>query len=167
MGGNNSFWNVIYTRSRAEKKVNKLLNEQGIITFLPLVKEIRQWSDRRKKVEVPLINSYIFVKADKSNYLKILETPGVVKFVKFINENAKISEQEINNLRIITSNNIKDFRTIRKNFNDGDKVKIKLGNFKGLTGVIDSQKKDTLIVNIIELKMSFLIEISKFDVIKI
>ena len=167
MESNKSFWNVIYTRSRAEKKVNQLLNEQGIITFLPLIKEVRQWSDRKRKVEVPLINSYVFVKADKNNYLKILETPGVVKFIKFINKNAVISEQEINNLKIIISNNIADFNIIHNDFSKGEKIEIKSGNFKGLTGIIDSQKKDALVVRITELNISLLIEISKINVIKI
>jgi len=69
-------WFAAYTRSRNEKKVAGELEEQHIEYYLPLIKTIRQWSDRKKKVEVPLINSYIFVRIIEKEYLKVLQTTG-------------------------------------------------------------------------------------------
>ena len=54
-------WLVIYTKPRSEKKVSQRLKEMGIMIFCPTVTTVRQWSDRKKKVEVPLFNSYVFV----------------------------------------------------------------------------------------------------------
>ena len=54
-------WYAIYTRSRGEKVTAKLLSDQGIEAYLPLQRKLRQWSDRKKWVEVPYINSYVFV----------------------------------------------------------------------------------------------------------
>ena len=56
------FWYAVYTTSRAEKKVKQRLDESGIENYLPLRTEIRIWSDRKKKVSLPLIPGYIFVR---------------------------------------------------------------------------------------------------------
>jgi len=61
---NNDNWMVLYTRSRWEKKVDKLLKEQNIISYCPVVKTSKQWADRSKTVEIPLFNSYLFVRAN-------------------------------------------------------------------------------------------------------
>ena len=45
-------WYVLYTTSRAEKKVAQRLEEKGLEVFLPMIEELRQWSDRKKKVEI-------------------------------------------------------------------------------------------------------------------
>ena len=58
-------WFALYTRPKAEKKVEERLSLAGFDSFLPLQTVIKQWSDRKKKVEIPLINSYVFVKTNK------------------------------------------------------------------------------------------------------
>ena len=74
---NTAPWNVLYTTPRAEKKVYNRLVEMDIETYLPLYKTIRQWSDRKKKVEVPLFNSYIFVRSSEKQRFEILSVYGV------------------------------------------------------------------------------------------
>ena len=44
-------WYAVYTRPRFEKQVLKGLLDQGIEGYLPLIKTMRQWSDRKKMVE--------------------------------------------------------------------------------------------------------------------
>ena len=53
-------WYAVYTAARAEKKVKERLDQIGIENYLPLRTEYRVWSDRKKKVSVPLISGYIF-----------------------------------------------------------------------------------------------------------
>ena len=55
-------WYAVQTRARNEKVILNRFEEQGLTTFLPLVTEIRRWSDRKKKVELPLFSCYVFVK---------------------------------------------------------------------------------------------------------
>src|SRR5271165_5739728 len=55
-------WFAVHTRSRHEKVVAQEVRDHGITTFLPLVREERRWSDRRKVVESPLFTCYVFVK---------------------------------------------------------------------------------------------------------
>ena len=75
-------WFAIYTRPRAEKKVKEQLLKIDIETFLPLRKELRQWKDRKKWVEVPLFTSYIFVRIQVKEYYEIIKNiRDIVKFV--------------------------------------------------------------------------------------
>ena len=60
-------WYAVQTRARNEKVIAERLQEQGLTTFLPLVTEVRRWSDRKKKVELPLFSCYVFVKLVASN----------------------------------------------------------------------------------------------------
>ena len=78
---NQSRWYAVYTASRAEKKVKERLDQQGIVNYLPLRVVIRKWSDRSKKVEIPLINGYIFVYVNLLQMQKVLTTFGVVSFL--------------------------------------------------------------------------------------
>ena len=80
----NKKWFAIYVKSRNEKKVFKQLDDMGIESFLPLITRLKQWSDRKKKVEEPLFRSYLFIHhdlRDPEEYYKILNIPGVVRFV--------------------------------------------------------------------------------------
>lgn len=88
-------WYAIYTKSRAEKKVTERLFSNGIICFLPLIKVQRRWSDRVKTIEVPLFNSYVFVKINKNNLFSLLKIEGVVKVLYFNGEPAVIREKDI------------------------------------------------------------------------
>ena len=79
----NKKWYAIYVKSTNEKKVFKTLDDIGIESFLPLITKMKQWSDRRKKVEEPLFRSYLFVNITLSDYYKVLNVNGVVKFISF------------------------------------------------------------------------------------
>lgn len=74
-------WYPVYTRSRAEKKANEELNRKGIQTYLPLKKAVKQWSDRKKIVEEPLIKSYLFAYISAREYAEVLMTNGVARFI--------------------------------------------------------------------------------------
>jgi len=71
-------WYAVYTKSRTEKKLTGRLNEKGIESYLPLRKTLKQWSDRKKIVEEPLISSYVFVNIQNSRYYDVLNTQGAV-----------------------------------------------------------------------------------------
>ena len=54
-------WYVVRTKPQHEVKSAQYLEKLGVEVFCPVITEIHQWSDRRKKVTVPLFKSYIFV----------------------------------------------------------------------------------------------------------
>jgi transcription antitermination factor NusG len=70
-------------RSRREKLVSAALTNAGITAFLPVLSEMHSWSDRRKKVDVPLFPGYVFVQIQNlaEAQLRVLKTSGVVGFV--------------------------------------------------------------------------------------
>jgi len=156
-------WYVIYTRPRFEKITYKLLLEKNIHTYLPLKTTIRQWKDRKKKIEIPLIPSYLFVKIDLKDYLKVLKTEGVVNFIKFNNKFVPVPEWQINNIKIMMDENA-DFQEITDNQNilKGDFVEIISGKFKGMRGtVVYKGKTKNIIIRLDVVDKNYLINISR------
>ena len=94
-------WIAIYTKPRHEKSVEKELLKKGFEVYLPLLKERRKWSDRKKWVEFPLFRSYIFVRTQEKNTLFILQTIGVVKLVKFGNKVAIVQDESIRAIKLM------------------------------------------------------------------
>lgn len=125
-------WNVIYTASRQEKKVSALLNRYNIKHYLPLVKKLRLWSDRKKWVEMPLFNGYVFVQPKPSERDQVLQIPGVVKYLKYNGSDAQVSEHEITVIQQLIEKGYhletESAGVLRK----GDKVKIEQGPLKGI-----------------------------------
>jgi transcription antitermination factor NusG len=128
-------WYAAYTRSRAEKQVARELEKQGIEHYLPLFTTIRQWSDRKKKVEEPLIRSYIFVHITEKEYLPVLQTTGVVSIVRFCGKAVPVPDWQIENLRILLGNELPPFGEI-DDFDRGTEVRITRGTLQGLRGII-------------------------------
>ncbi|MBX2963407.1 MAG: UpxY family transcription antiterminator [Cyclobacteriaceae bacterium] len=87
-------WFVFYTKSRQEKKVTEILTRRGFEVFLPLVKVLRQWSDRKKKVEVPLFNSYLFVNTVEHKLQEVLHVPGIAWAIRHNGKPAILQEKE-------------------------------------------------------------------------
>lgn len=142
-------WYAIYTRPRSEKKVNELLSQNGYNCYLPLISTYRQWSDRKKKVQLPLISSYVFVKTNESNLKNILPINGVVRILKHLGKPAIIKDYEIENLRILLedTDNINFIRDV--NLKKGDSIIVEKGPFKGLIAeCIELNGKHRVIVRI-------------------
>lgn len=150
-------WLVIYTRPRAEKQVNERLIEESFETFLPLQKVIRQWSDRKKKVEIPLFSSYIFIYAREREREKILNVFGVVRFIFYLGKPAVVREIEIEN--------IKEFLHRTKGseikFERNKMVEITEGPFKGRSGIIEQIGKNTLKISIEQLGVCLIANVHK------
>jgi transcription antitermination factor NusG len=83
-------WYAVYTKPRSEKKLADLLNDKGIEAYLPMRRTLKQWSDRKKMVDEPLITSYVFVHVFRKNYFEVLNTPGAVKYIWFCGKPAVI-----------------------------------------------------------------------------
>lgn len=93
-------WYLLYTKPRAEKKVDAELQLRGYTTYLPLHKTLRQWSDRKKWVEEPLFKSYLFIHTElERNYYDIVNVFGVVKFVNFERKPAVVDPRELDFIR--------------------------------------------------------------------
>lgn len=92
-------WFVIWTESRAEKKVEARIAALGLPTWLPTVKERRRWSDRWREVVSPLFPGYLFARATASIWHAVLNTQGVLTVVKEGGSPAMLSDAFVTRLR--------------------------------------------------------------------
>ncbi|MEN5197006.1 UpxY family transcription antiterminator [Sphingobacterium faecium] len=136
----NRFWYVIYTFASYEKKVERLLKKKNIDCFLPLRREVRQWSDRKKIICTPLFPNYIFVYSNTSERFDLLQIHGVSKFVSFEGKPVCISDEEINIIRMMSS---ADLVVEKKFVKQGDWIKVIHGPFRGLEGIVFEHRGKT------------------------
>jgi transcription antitermination factor NusG len=156
----NKKWYAVYTRSRAEKKVLLELEFQGIDAYLPLQRKLRQWSDRKKWVEVPLISGYIFVFISGREYDKVLKTNGVVTYVRFEGKAAIIPDVQINFIKKMLSHSEMNIEVSSQQFIPGDTVEVSEGPLIGLTGTLVSFKgKKRVAVQIEQLNLSLIVDL--------
>src|SRR5207253_3533303 len=97
LSGADVCWYAVQTRSRHERFVAAQLREQGVSTFLPMITQIRRWSDRRKLVEFPLFSGYVFVHAAVSPQIRtiVVFSRGVAGFVAMRGEPGAILADQI------------------------------------------------------------------------
>jgi transcription termination/antitermination protein NusG len=154
-------WFVLYTTSRAEKKVAQRLQDKGLEVFLPMVEELRQWSDRKKKVQKALFNGYIFVKTSKPNLWQCLQTPGAVKFVHFNGEHATVREEEIKMIKRILETGVA-VETDNSEIAPGEQVRIIGGALEGMSGeCINKGNKDYFIIRVPGINQNLVVNIPR------
>jgi len=142
----NKQWYVVYTNPRGEKKAELRLQEKGIETFLPLQEVVKQWSDRKKKIQVPLFNSYLFVHIDlKKEHLSVLQTYGVVRFVRDLGAPAVVRDAEIEAVRYLLQNYIE---LSAESLEPGQQVEVKSGSFQGQQGMIREVRNGYLVLEL-------------------
>jgi transcriptional antiterminator RfaH len=132
-------WYVVYTHPNFEKKVYNSLQQRDIICFLPLRKITRQWSDRKKTIEVPLFPNYLFVYTTVHDRFKVLEIPGASRYISFNGSPVTITDDEISMIRKMMT----DPDVMIESCLEGDSVKITEGPFTGLTGTVFERKGRT------------------------
>ncbi|TVQ12547.1 MAG: UpxY family transcription antiterminator [Bacteroidetes bacterium] len=154
-------WLALYTRPRFEKKIYKILNEKNITCYLPLVKTMRQWTDRRKWVEVPLFSSYLFVQIDDLSFTEVLNTPGALRFISFDGKVVEIPEKEIDNIKWVLSTDIIT-NPLEEKIPSGSHVQIVKGPLSGLSAeMVNYNNKNIIIVRIDQLDKTFEIHIPR------
>ena len=128
-------WYVVYTKPRCEKKVHQLFLDKEYDSYCPLQIIEKIWTDRVKKVEVPLFSSYVFIKATQEELLKVRYINGVVNFVYWQGKPAEIRGSEITVLKeFLESNQKNTFEVSTLKIND--EIRIKTGAFKEKMGTV-------------------------------
>lgn len=131
------FWHVVYTLPRNEKKVATKLNELSYNYYLPLTRQIREYKNKKQKIEQPIFPGYIFIYIKPGFRHHITNIREVLYFVRFNNEYAKIKEDEINALRILLENLRDTSDLLVKDLSkSGQSCEIKYGALKGFKGKI-------------------------------
>ncbi|TXB68911.1 UpxY family transcription antiterminator [Phaeodactylibacter luteus] len=134
-------WFAVYTNFKREKMVAKRLAAKGIEHFLPLQKVTRKYTRKVKHLELPLINCYVFVKIKKQEYVPVLETDDVLRFVTFSRNLISIPEREIDILRLIIGEEV-EMEVQQGTLAVGDQVEIIGGSMTGVKGILMGQQNE-------------------------
>lgn len=157
-------WFAVHTRSKCEKKVASQLDELQVKCFLPIVKEIRAWSDRRKVIDQPLFPGYVFVRIPGEDRVRVsvLRTSGVVGFVGVQGQGIPIPDPEIENIQTLLSSRVPfepyPFLCV------GQKVRIRGGYLDGVEGILAAKNSDwSVVISIDLIQRSLAVQVSGFD----
>lgn len=157
-------WYAMMTHARHECKVLKLLQEKSFECFLPLVSEIRQWKDRKQRVDVPLFSNYLFVRTDMGSVtrLRLLTTPGVLRIVSCGTAPVRVPCEEIDTIRVaLACRSCSAHPTVMI----GQRVKVVNGCLSGVEGrVIRSSRPLTIAINIGSIHQAISVQLDGFEV---
>lgn len=131
-------WYACYTRARHEKQVETQLKQRGLESYLPLVQQVRQWSDRKKAVQFPLFPSYVFGRFTLSEMHAVLTTPGVSTIVRANGYPTPIRERDLENVKTFVSALAEaGLEPDRRPFLlEGQWVRVLEGPFAGVEGIV-------------------------------
>ena len=162
---NTYFWHAVYVKSRAEKKAQLELQFQKIETFLPLQRKLRQWSDRKKWVETPLISGYLFVRACRKEYDQVLQSNYIVSYVRFEGKAAIVPDYQIEYLKLMLHQDHAVIEITREKLKPGQMIEVLSGPFIGLKGKLQKMKgKNKVAVELEQLGYSAMVEIQSEDI---
>jgi len=158
-------WYALLTRARHEKAVAGKLRECGVATFLPLISEVRRWSDRRKAIEFPLFSCYVFARLTSSNEgrLTALQLNGVFNIVGVRGEGTPIPDEQIDAVRRLVEERLPwhahPFLKI------GQRVRVRSGALQGVEGILVSRSgESTLVISLDAIQRSLAVRIEGYDV---
>jgi transcription antitermination factor NusG len=92
-------WYVLYTKPKAEKKLAQELKADHIEAYCPVQTEIKYWSDRKKKVETPLLTSMIFVRIQETDRDRVFQSRNAVRYLYWLGKPAKVTRKEVESLK--------------------------------------------------------------------
>lgn len=156
-------WHAFYSKPRTEKKLAERLSAKGYEVYAPTQTLIKQWSDRKKKVEEPLFRSYVFVRLEPKDHLDALQTTGAVAMVRWLGKPAVIRDEEIAAIKEFLDLSSGQAIEIRE-FKKGATVRVTHGNLENTQGKVIRQTKNKVILELEKLGMALYAEVPKSQV---
>lgn len=158
-----SAWYAAYTCARHEKRIAQQLQERRIEYFLPLYRSVRRWKDRKKELELVLFPGYIFVRVQQADRLRVLQLPGVVRFVSFNGQPAALPENDIEALRNGLLHNLRPEN--HPYLTSGRRVRVVYGPLSGAQGILVRRRNNSrLVISIDAIMRSVAVEIDEADI---
>ena len=158
-------WYAVRTRSRHEKLVARQLESQGIESFLPIVTQTRNWSDRRKQVETPLFSGYAFLRVIHSSgdRMRVLRTQGVVSFVGLHGTGIPIPDHQIEDIKTLVGSRIQYEE--RPFLRIGQQVRVRGGALDGIRGILVAENGDhSLVISVEPIQRSLCVRVAGYNV---
>lgn len=158
-------WYAVYVRAKWEKKVYAELVQKRIEAYLPLKKERRQWSDRVKIIEEPLLRGYLFVKVSNKEFYDVLIVSGVLHYVCFGGKAATIPECQIEDLKLFLEVANESVTITSESVSRGDHIRVVSGPFKSVCGeVVEIRGKSRLLLRFGSLGYCVFVELGASEV---
>lgn len=159
----NPRWYAVYTCSRREKRVAEVLAKRQVEFFLPTYKTVRRWKDRRVTLDLPLFPGYVFTRIKAGDRLRVLEVPGVVRFVCFDGRPQPLPDCDVEALRngLCMKLKAQPYPYLKV----GHRVRIKYGPLQGVEGIL-VRKKDSLrlVISLDLIMRSVAVEVDAADI---
>jgi transcription antitermination factor NusG len=157
-------WYAVHTRSRHEKKVAVELEEKGITAYVPLLNQVRRWSDRRKLIQTPLFSCYTFIHAAlvPEVHAAVVRVPGVLAMVGSQHHAIPIPDIQIENIRTLLAHNIS--LTPYSFLKVGQRVRIRGGVLDGVEGILLEGGSRRLVISVESIHHSLSISVEGHNV---
>jgi transcription antitermination factor NusG len=163
--GDGTSWYGIQTLYRYEARMFRDLTAKGFVAYLPLLRETRQWSDRKKVIDVPAFSGYLFARHDASvrSRSRILETAGIVRMLPDNHKPVPIADIEIESLRLALASELPCTRCEIPAV--GTMVAVKRGVLAGVRGQVSRvNNKFRLVLAVSSISQALSIEVDVNDV---
>lgn len=156
-------WYAIETRHRFERRVVQQLSGKGVNTFLPERQEVHYWSDRKKRVSIPLFAGYVFVLSNGSRAvrLSILQTTGVIGFVNSVGIAIPIPQEQIEHLQRLLQQKVPC--SLHAFLKVGRRVRVRGGCLDGVEGILAKSGEKSLVISIDCIQRSLLIQLEGYE----
>jgi transcription antitermination factor NusG len=155
-------WYAAYTSANHEKRVAEQLGVRSVEHFVPLYESVRQWKDRRMKLQLPLFPGYVFVRLALRDRLRVLQVPGVARLVGFNGLPCALPDSEIEALKAGLATGTRaephPYLTV------GRRVRVKTGPLEGLQGfVVRKKNRLRLIISLDLIRRAAAVEVEAAD----
>ena len=129
-------WIAALVQMCTEKKVGERLTKLGVENYVPTQTEIRQWSDRKKKVERVVIPMVVFVRTDEKTERSLRMHFFIRKILTYPGQTAAavIPDDQIDRLKFMLRQSDSPVEMMEQHLQVGDKVHIVRGALRGLEG---------------------------------
>jgi transcription antitermination factor NusG len=159
-GDAEALWYALTTRPQHERRAVQILDIKGFQTFLPLYQAQRQWSDRKKVIELPLFPGYVFCRFDVERRLRVVTSPNITSIVGVGKKPFPVADEEIQAIQTMVASGLP--LEPWKYLEVGQRVRIEGGSLEGLTGILVQEKNSLrVVVNVNLLRRSVAVEISR------
>lgn len=165
MVSDNLQWYGIRTRPRHEKHVTLQLREKGIVTYLPLLSELHDWSDRQKRVDVPLFPGYSFVRLPHSLDARctVLRTPGVIDFLGRPGRASSIPDKQMSDIQTALAGSATC--SLYPFLRVGQRVRVRGGSLDGIEGILVAVPGNrSVVISVEPLLQSFAVRIEGYRI---
>jgi transcription antitermination factor NusG len=158
-------WYALHTRARHERPVELRLRDEGMETFLPTTMEVHRWSDRKKKVELPLFSCYVFVRCalTEEDRTRVYRVESVHGFVGSRGASLPIPDEQIESIQKVLAQTApwRSYPFLKA----GQRVRVRGGAMDGVEGIFLSENGDhSLIISVDVLQRSMAVRIDGYDV---